>query len=113
MPPRLASGLLVSALIRRISDEGGSAAVVYRGDATSGAILLLCCERGAPTRLVERTLGPDDAYRWAATGPQDIEDMVKISDYLARRRASDPDLWVVELDIANAERFAAEMIGEG
>ena len=27
-----------------------------------------------------------------------------------RRRARDPDLWVIELDIAGAERFAAETI---
>jgi len=30
-----------------------------------------------------------------------------------RRRRNDPDLWVVELDIAQAERFAAEtMLGD-
>ncbi|HWV11973.1 MAG TPA: DUF1491 family protein, partial [Sphingobium sp.] len=33
-----------------------------------------------------------------------------LNQYLARRRRSDPDLWVIELDIADAERFAAETI---
>ena len=34
----------------------------------------------------------------------------EITDYWQRRRRTDPDLWVVELDIAEAERFAAETI---
>jgi hypothetical protein len=33
-----------------------------------------------------------------------------IDDYWRRRRAGDPDLWVIELDIADGERFAAETI---
>ena len=28
---------------------------------------------------------------------------------IERRRRFDPDLWILELDIASAERFAAEM----
>ncbi|PHK02659.1 hypothetical protein VF08_18145 [Nostoc linckia z8] len=30
-----------------------------------------------------------------------------------RRRAQDPDLWLIELDIADAERFAAETSSSG
>jgi hypothetical protein len=33
-----------------------------------------------------------------------------IAAYWRRRRERDPDLWVIELDIAEAERFAAETI---
>ncbi|MEO5586279.1 MAG: DUF1491 family protein, partial [Novosphingobium sp.] len=29
----------------------------------------------------------------------------EFSEYLERRKYQDPDLWIVELDIANAERF--------
>jgi hypothetical protein len=32
-----------------------------------------------------------------------------LQDLIARRRRFDPDLWLIELDIASAERFAAEM----
>ncbi|HTH28885.1 MAG TPA: DUF1491 family protein, partial [Sphingobium sp.] len=32
---------------------------------------------------------------------------------LDRRRAADADLWIVELDIAEAERFAAETMCDG
>ena len=33
-----------------------------------------------------------------------------LATYVARRRRSDPDLWIIELDIPEAERFAAETI---
>jgi len=42
-----------------------------------------------------------------------VPDEATASDYWRRRRASDSDLWVVELDIADAERFAAETIVTG
>jgi hypothetical protein len=36
-----------------------------------------------------------------------------VAAWLERRRARDPDLWIVELDIPNAQRFAAETSGDG
>jgi hypothetical protein len=33
-----------------------------------------------------------------------------VGDYCRRRRARDPDLWVIELDSPEAERFTAETI---
>ncbi|MEI9927597.1 MAG: DUF1491 family protein [Sphingomonas sp.] len=50
--------MLVSALIRCVQDAGGSAAVLARGDATAGGILLLAYERGAHPRFLERGIGP-------------------------------------------------------
>ena len=44
------------------------------------------------------------------SGPSACDDPFAVSDYWQRRRSRDPDLWVVELDIASAERFAAETI---
>jgi len=37
--PRLAAGLLVSALIRRAEEKGGSGMVLAKGDSTAGALL--------------------------------------------------------------------------
>ena len=47
------------------------------------------------------------------TGPADDSDPQTLMDYVERRRRNDPDLWVVELDILDAERFAAETIAAG
>ena len=98
MAPRLAAGMLVSALIRRVEQAGGSAMVLAKGDAIAGALLIQLAERGIPGLLLERRLDRDGRYRWSPTGPDDAEQR---GDYIARRRRSDPDLWVIELDVAD------------
>ncbi|WP_010542722.1 DUF1491 family protein [Sphingomonas elodea] len=108
MTPRLTSAMLVSALVRRADAEGGSAMVLAKGDPTSGAILLLLLERGINPRFVERGIGPDGRAALIPSGPKDLADESEVLAYWRRRRERDPDLWVVELDIAGAERFAAE-----
>lgn len=104
---RLAAGLLVTALIRRVEEAGGSAMVLARGDAIAGALLIQLADRGVAGALLERTLDPRGRYRWMATGPE--ED--RRADYLVRRRRGDPDLWVVELDHATAATIVEEIAG--
>jgi hypothetical protein len=111
MSARVTAGLLVSALIRRIEAEGGHAMVLAKGDATSGAILIALAVRGVTTRLVERALGMDGAYAWVPSGPASFDEPGALADYIARRRRSDPDLWVVELDHERAEAIAGELLG--
>lgn len=112
MSARLSSEMLVSALIRRIEAEGGHATVLAKGDPSGGAILLACAERGVTHTLLERALTGTGDYEWVSCGPEST-DASERDQYVERRRARDPDLWVVELDIAQAERFAAEMLGSG
>lgn len=111
MAPRLATHLYVNALIRRVGAAGGMAAVLAKGDETAGALLLITLEKGINTGIWERAWTPDGAYRWTPVTSQVIENEQEISDYWTRRRAGDPDLWVVELDIAQAAQFAVEMDG--
>ena len=61
---------------------------------------------------VERLLHPDGRYAWQSSR-QEIENEEEFKSFLERRRKSDPDLWILELDIACAERFAAEMNESG
>jgi hypothetical protein len=110
---RLAAGVMVSALIRAAEQAGGSAMVLAKGDATAGGILLLTIERGANPRFFERGLGPDGEPALIRTGPAQLADDSDTTNYWQRRRARDSDLWVIELDIASAERFAAETMGFG
>lgn len=105
MRPRLATSMLVGALIRQAETEGGFAAVLAKGDADAGSILVVLMERGANARLYERLLQPDGNYAWGeAPAGSDA-----ISDLVARRRRFDPDLWVLELDVPSQQRFADEM----
>ncbi len=108
--PRAASGLLVSALIRRIEAEGGSAMVIHRGDAIAGAILLLLADRGVLDKLAERVWRFEGGHGLESVGPADPNEPGVVGDYVARRRKSDPDLWVVEVDHREAERIAGEVL---
>lgn len=108
MTPRLTSRMTIDALFRRVRAAGGFATVIARGNEIAGTILLLCRERGQPKSLLERTLDLDGNYRWTPCGPQDVESEATRDSYIQRRRDRDPDLWLIELDIADAERFAAE-----
>jgi len=109
---RLTSALLVSALVRRVGHEGGNAVVVAKGDATAGSILLICLDKGERIAFRERLLRMDGTYGWAEVGPKSGADRDEVESWLTRRRLRDPDLWIVELDIPNAERFAAETSGD-
>ena len=108
MEPRLAAGLLVSALIRRAEEAGGSGMVLARGDATAGALLIQLAERGRPGALLERRLDPQGVYRWSPTGPEADGER---GDYIARRRRGDPDLWVIELDVPGGLALVEDVAG--
>lgn len=110
MASRMPSALLVSALTRRAGDAGGFAAILAKGAAESGGILVQAVDKGRFCGLFERMLDFDGVARLAPCGPAAEASAADISGYLARRRQADPDLWIVELDIADAERFAAETI---
>lgn len=103
MSDRLPTHLLVGALIRRVNDSGGFAAVLAKGDRQGGTVLLVLASPAGPSRLVERGIGADGKDRLIESTPAG-----DLDDYCRRRRERDPDLWVVELNIPDAERFAAE-----
>ena len=117
MTARLASGIAVAALTRRVQSAGGNVSVLARGDETAGAILLVIASRGRTTRLLTRRLDAAGAYVWddiALPSPAGGDSEVSAVDELVdRARRRDPDLWVVELDIADAQRFADDLITSG
>lgn len=107
---RLPTHLSVAALLRRVNDAGGMGMVRARGDADAGMVLIVASERGDRPRLLERGFDGDGARAWMEVGP-DADDPEAREAYWRRRRARDPDLWVIELDIASVERFIAETAG--
>ena len=104
---------MAAALVRRVGQAGGNAVILARGDATAGAMLIVCRERGVLTALLERVLR-GDGYAWSRVGPEfDDSRESGVGEWVEKRRGRDPDLWVVELDIADSQRFAAETLAEG
>lgn len=105
MSDRLPAHLEVTGLIRAVGAEGGFGTVLAKGERDAGTLLVSCCENGTPARLYERMPQLDGTRKWTMVKTQDPENSYEYSEYCDRRKRQDPDLWIVELDIANAERF--------
>lgn len=108
MDARLPAHLEVSGLIRRVQVAGGFAAVLARGEQEAGTILVVTTENGRNTRVFERMPQLDGSRAWTCSREQDPENKELFDQYLERRKSQDADLWIVELDIAQAERLIGQ-----
>ena len=104
---RLAAGVEASAFLRLVEQQGGFGAVLHKGDATRGALLLAISERGVAVICLARELTMSGNYAWARVGPA-AADAELLRNFLEKRRRGDPDEWQIELDVPSAERFIAE-----
>jgi hypothetical protein len=105
MEERLPAHLEIAGLIRAVGEKGGFATVIAKGERDAGTILVICCENGTNARLYERMPQLDGSRKWTLSRTQDPENRSDFSDYCARRKRQDGDIWIVELDIENGERF--------
>lgn len=103
----------MTALIRRVNAAGGFATVLHKGDAERGAILVQTLENGAFQAFLERVESWSGTVQMVRCGPDHGSQTIELEQYISKRLMADRDLWVVELDIANAERFAVETITLG
>lgn len=102
---RLPAHLEVAGLLRTVEAAGGFGMVIEKGERDAGTLLVVCCENGTNCRAYERMPRPDGTRGWALAKTQDVENPSEFSEYLKRRAQQDRDLWVLELDVANGERF--------
>lgn len=109
MDARLPAHLEVSGLIRMAEANGGFAAVLAKGERDAGTILILTMEKGQDRVLHERMPQLDGSRKFVVVKTQDTENEQEFDDYLARRKRQDSDIWIVEVDIANPERFIATL----
>jgi hypothetical protein len=93
---RLASGLWVSAYLRRLDMAGIPAFVTARGDEGAGAVLVKLALMDGTARLYERGFDLESgAQVWRLRAEAAERD---IDAALARDRARDRDLWVIEVE---------------
>jgi hypothetical protein len=107
-PDRLPAHVEVAGILRRIALAGDFATVLKKGDPDRGAILLLVSSRGRHHACLERMLSADGSYGWQPVGPVESSGSAEIGEFLGKRARFDEDLWAIELDIADPERFIAE-----
>lgn len=110
MEPRLKAEIWVKALLRRCAAANVPAAVLRRGDADSGAVLvkLNLLERGAS--VFAAGWGADGGRLWRrATGAEPAPE-AEADAYIARALQRDPDLWVVEIEDRQGRHFLTEPV---
>lgn len=107
MPRELPTHLWVSALLRRASIGGAFATVVHRGDADRGDVLVKVMRARGEADLYGPAFNPEGPTlfeRLAADGEAGVDSVI------ARRRANDRDLWVVEIEDAAGRHFLTEAV---
>jgi hypothetical protein len=109
MDARLPAHLEAAGILRLAESQGGFATVLARGHREAGTILLVTLCRGGPAQLFERMPALDGSRAFVSTKLQDPEKPLEFSDYLARRQRQDPDIWILEVDIDDPQRFIANL----
>jgi hypothetical protein len=96
MSVRLASGVWVSAYLTRLRLADIPAYVTAKGDPEAGAVVVKVALLDGSARAFERRsdlMTGARAWILLAEGPE-----VEVDALVARTRARDPDLWVIELE---------------
>ncbi|HUP67296.1 MAG TPA: DUF1491 family protein [Sphingomicrobium sp.] len=109
---RLPTHLEVSGILRRVAAAGDFATVMRKGDSDRGSLLIFIASRGRHVAVLERVLGSGGDYAWQPAKLPESAGSAEIGEFLAKRARFDEDLWAIELDIAQPERFIAETTGE-
>ena len=94
-PPRLTAGFWVQAYLTRLRQEAIPVFVTARGDDTAGAVLVKLATLDGQAQAFQRSPDPDGGRVWTllVRGPE-----AEVDAAIARQRARDPDLWVLEVE---------------
>ena len=107
MPREIAAHIWVSALLRRASGAGAFATIVHRGDEDRGDVLVKVTRARGEAQLYAPAFdpeGPTTFERLAA------EDEPAVDALIAKRRAADRDLWVIEIEDREGRHFLTEKV---
>ena len=107
MNARLASGIWVSAYLRRLQALGIPAYVIARGDDTAGAVLVKLALMDGTARAYTRSFDLESNTRVWQVLVEGGEHAVDAA--IMRQRSFDPDLWVIEVEDARGRDFLDEM----
>ncbi len=100
MPYGLKSGFWVRATLRRLNQNGLIAAILHKGDEDAGAIFITLADRQGKVSILR-----EDGSSWQRQNFQDNDTAsaaMQVNDYLERQKKYDPDLWIIEIDVADS-----------
>ena len=109
MDDRLPAHLEVSGILRAAESQGGFATVLEKGERDAGTILVVTIYHDRPARLFERMPQLDGNRVFVLVRTQDNEKEQDFFEYLTRRKQQDGDIWILEADVADEERFVASL----
>ena len=109
MSSRLPAHLEVSAILRLAESQNGYATILAKGERDAGTILIVTLCHGKDGVLYERMPQASGARLFIAAKRDNPENPIEFDEYLVRRRRQDPDIWLIEVDIADPERFIAQL----
>ena len=96
MGARLAAGVWVSAYLARLRQAAIPVYVAARGEGTSGAVAVKLATLDGRAALWRRVFDPmAEARAWVCVS-EGLESAIDAQ--IARERARDPDLWVIEVE---------------
>ena len=107
---RLKAGMWVQAALRLGNAAGRYGAVLRRGDADAGGVLVTLRGREGLVVLGQVRTGEGEAAWMRGTGPAPV-DQATADAYVARQLRIDPDLWVLEFEAPDLlPPFAAKLV---
>ncbi len=95
--PRIKAGIWVSMALRMGNADGRFGAVLRKGDADAGGVLVVLRHDKEISVLSQVRSGEGDLAWMRATGPAPV-DQDAADAYIARQVKFDPDLWVIEFE---------------
>ena len=95
--PRVKAGIWVSMALRMGNANGRYGAVVRKGDADAGGILVVLRGKDGLVVLSQVRTAEGEAAWMRSTGPDPVDEAA-IDASVARRVKADPDLWVIEFE---------------
>jgi len=104
MEARLKTGIWIKALIRRCDLAAIPIAVLARGDGDAGAVLLKVNGNDGFFVLTQARAQNGELVWMRATGPLPVPE-TDANAYISRQRRRDPDIWVLEIETAAAEKL--------
>lgn len=95
---RLSTELWVQAHLRRCNAEGLFAAVLRKGDAWGGAVIVKLNLLDGTFKLLSQTRDTGGQVAWLAVQQGALLTEADATTYIDRQVKRDPDLWVIEIE---------------
>ncbi len=98
MEERLPTETWVKAHLRRCFAEAIHVAVLRKGDANGGTVLLKVLQRDSGCRVLSQMRDMEGRLGWLSALGEGLVEEAAADSYIERAVARDPDLWVIEVE---------------